>query len=112
VGWAVLTKDCKSALTPVESYFSASILQCPECGQRWLSGYHEDLAHAHVEAEWGDRTWIRSPLSADEIAVIDEHLGAGDLDIDAFHHGKVAVKWLNPEHSPFDIRVSSEDDPE
>jgi hypothetical protein len=77
--------DCSDAFTRVHSYFSARLRRCPRCETVWLCGYFENFDYTPIPEEWGDRTIIRQPLTAAEIAVIEQHRATGDkLNITTF----------------------------
>ena len=77
-------QDVKQYFEPKCSYFSAYLIQCPKCRVVWLYGYYEDFSNTAIEDEWGDRIWIKRPLTEFEVAVIYAHSSPKGLDIDTY----------------------------
>lgn len=78
--------SCADSFHRVHTYFSADLIQCPDCGCVWLAGYYEafDFADDSQWQEWGRRVWIYRPLSAAQVAEVKRAAGSGELDLDTF----------------------------
>lgn len=84
--------DCADSFEEIDSYFSAKLVRCPRCRTTWLEGYHEDLRTRRYDpktgtgtvGDFGDRTWILRPLTAEHVAEIEAARGTRSLQIDSF----------------------------
>jgi hypothetical protein len=85
--------DCTDAFREIDSYFSATLTRCADCGQVWLAGYHEDLSNRPLDEDFGDRTWMLRPLTAAQLAEIDAARGIRRLELDTFAGTEV---WVSP----------------
>jgi hypothetical protein len=96
--------DCAESFEEIDSHFSAQLVRCPRCETTWLTGYHEDLSTRWYDSrtgtgtlsDFGDRTWILRPLTAEHVAEIEAARGTRSLRIDTFAGSEIWFQKPEP----------------